>query len=425
MPNSQLPETAPRFVSGFNEGTLGLFAAVIFLVAAVLWSARSPNVEKTDFSLTYVGARIVHQGLGARLYDSTLQKQLRDSLFAHPNPLLFEHPPFEALLFSPLATLPFRTAYMSWGLFNAAVWLALIWFLRPYLPTPHEELGYLSLWLLFAPMMVALYQGQPSLLLLAVYALTFTSLKRKREFIAGVYLGLGLFRFQFVLPFVFVFLLLRKWRLLAGFSLAAIFWGLLSLVAVGWTGMVSYVRFLWSIGNNPQNLSYGSGVDMPTIHGFVYAILGNAIGHMGLNITVGLLSVGLLIFVAVRWESLRGGTSSRAGLSFDLMFAAGVAASLLSGSHMFTHDFSPLALAMFLAAAGFSNSGATGHRALRITMRVTLVLFWFFPIYFLFVAWHCLYLMCPVLLMFAFSALLGAKYLGQQPQAEIERVITG
>jgi len=394
------------------------------LVGAVLWSAHGPNVEKSDFSLTYVATQIVHQGLGARLYDTSLQKEIQDSLFAHPNPLFFEHPPFEALLLSPLAAFPFRTAYMIWGLLNAAVWLSSIWLLRPYLPTPREDLGYLALWLLFAPLGVAMYQGQPSILLLAIYALTFTNLKRESEFAAGVCLGLGLFRFQFVLPFVFIFLVRRKWRFLEGFALTSMFVALLSMVAVGRTGIASYVRFLWTIGTNPQNLSYGSGVDMPTIHGFVYAVLGKSIGHSGLTITVGLLSLLLLVVVAVCWQSLSD-DSSRRGSSFDLMFAAAVGASLLAGSHMFTHDFSPLILAMFLAAAGFSGHGATGNRVLRITMKLTLVVFWFFPIYFLFVAWHCLYLMCPILFLFAYSALLGAKYLGPQRQLEVECVTAG
>ena len=416
MPNSHPALAASRIALGLNEGALGLFGAAVLLIGAVLWSAHGPNVEKTDFSLTYVGAQIVHQRLGVRLYDLSLQKQIRDSLFAHPNPLFYEHPPFEALLLSPLAALPFRTAYIIWGFINVAVWLSLIWCLRPYLPRPTEDLGYLSLWLLFAPLGVALYQGQPSLLLLAIYALTFANLKRQNEFVAGICLGLGLFRFQFVLPFAFIFLIRKKWRFLEGFAFSSLFVGLVSLVAVGWTGFSSYVRFVWTIGNNPQNLSYGSGVDMPTIHGFVYAILGQTMGHTGLNITVALLSLLLLGFVATRWQSLH------AGSFFDLMSAAGVAASLLAGSHMFTHDFSPLMLAMFLAAAGFSNSGVPGHRGLRTAMMFTLVLFWFSPIYVLFVAWHCLYLMCPVLLLFAYLALLGAKYLGRQQPVELECV---
>src|SRR6266571_5276445 len=137
---------------GFNDSTLGLLGSAILLFGAVLWSARGPGGEKTDLSQTYVGAQIVHQGHGSRLYDLDLQKQVRDSLFQHPNPLFFEHPPFEALLFSPLAALPFRTVYLLWGFLNATVWLLMIFFMRSYFPAPREDLGYITLWLLFAPL---------------------------------------------------------------------------------------------------------------------------------------------------------------------------------------------------------------------------------------------------------------------------------
>src|ERR1700746_2883613 len=115
MSSDPRPVVAPSFPLGLNDSTLALLGAAILLVSAVVWSAQSPRLEKTDFSLTYVGATIVHAGLGQRLYDVELQKHTRDSLFQHPNPLFFEHPPFEALLLSPLAALPFRTAYLVWG----------------------------------------------------------------------------------------------------------------------------------------------------------------------------------------------------------------------------------------------------------------------------------------------------------------------
>ena len=99
---------------------------------------------------------------------------------------------------------------------------------------------------------------------------------------------------------------------------------------------MDYLRLLLAIGSNPQNESFGSAVDMPTIHGLVYATLGQRISHVELNVMVMSLSILLLGVVAWRWTRLH----SRA--SFDLMFAAALAASLVAGSHMFTHDFSPL-----------------------------------------------------------------------------------
>ncbi|MBV9341316.1 MAG: DUF2029 domain-containing protein, partial [Acidobacteria bacterium] len=151
MPNSSDFNRAHGFVAALNDGTLGLLAAAILLVSAVVWSAHGPNVEKTDFSLTYVGAKLVHEGFGHQLYDIGLQKEARDSLFRHPSPLFFEHPPFEAVLLAPLAHYPFRRVYLLWALFNVAVCLLLMIILRSYLPWPREDPGYIAFWLLFAP----------------------------------------------------------------------------------------------------------------------------------------------------------------------------------------------------------------------------------------------------------------------------------
>jgi hypothetical protein len=402
--------TASRFVFGINESMLGMLGIAILLVAAVVWSGGGPNVEKTDFVLTYVGAHILHQGSGSRLYDINFQRQVRDSLFQHPNPLFYEHPPFEAFLLSPLAALPFRMTYILWGLLNVVIWLTLIFFMRPYFPRPKEDLAYLVLWVLFAPMAVALYQGQSSVILLGIYAIAFVKLRHEKEFSAGMWLALGLFKFQFVLPFAFIFLLRKRWRFVAGFGASSAFLILISSFAVGWKGIVDYGRFLLAISGNPQNLSYGSAVDMPTLYGFVYAVVGRRINHMELNVIVAMLSVLLLGFIVLYWQSHEEHNSS------DLIFGSAVAASLLSGSHMFTHDFSPLALALFIAAANFPDRL---HQKLRWTLIATVVLFWTFPIYFLFVAWHCLYLLCPVLLLFAFSTLLASKLGGHAP-AQVE-----
>ena len=404
MSSSPPPVSKGRFEIGLNDGTLAMCGAAVLLFAAVVWTWRSPNVERTDFSLTYVGATLVHNGMGHDLYNTALQKQVRDSLFKHPVPLFFEHPPFEALLLSPLASYSFRTAYLIWGLINVAIWLGSIIALRRYLHWPGEALVYVILWLVFAPLWVALYQGQSSLLLLAAYALTFILLKRGRNLSAGIALGLGLFKFQFVLPFAFIFLLRKQWRFVAGLAITALGLALISIAGVGWKGVVGYARFLSAIGNNPQNISYGSGVDMPTIHGFVFAVVGRKITDTELNFVVGAICLVLLVWIATQWSPDRQNRPS------DLMFAAAVTASLLSGFHMFTHDFSPLILAMLVAAGQISpglNSRATPWA--RAAIWISITVFWIFPIYFLFVKWHCLYLMCPVLLLFTIGTVEMAK----------------
>jgi len=46
--------------------------------------------------------------------------------------------------------------------------------------------------------------------------------------------------------------------------------------------------------------------------------------------------------------------------------------------------------------------------------------FWTFPIYFALVAWHCLYLMCPVLLLFVYLAVRMAKHASRLPVNAVE-----
>jgi hypothetical protein len=153
-------------------------------------------------------------------------------------------------LFSPLAAFSFRTAYLIWGLLNAVVWLLLIYFLRPHLPWPREVLGYVCLWLLFAPLGVAMYQGQSSIILLALFCIAFAQLRKKRELAAGLVLGLGLFKFQFVLPFALLFLLRKKWQFLIGFIVSSCVLGTLSIAAV--SGVAEYFRFVLTVIKNPH-----------------------------------------------------------------------------------------------------------------------------------------------------------------------------
>jgi hypothetical protein len=387
--------------------TYAAFAVVV--LGVLLWAARGPLAEKTDFSLMYTGARMVYVGDGAKLYDLQQQKQMNASLFAHPQPLLYEHPPFEALLLAPLASLPYRTAYLCWGIFNACIWLALPLILRRYAPVPREVLGYFALWLLFAPLGVTLFQGQTSLILLAVFVLTFTQLKKGNSFNAGVWLGLGLFKFQFVVPFVLIFLLRKQWKFIKGFICSASVLAFLSLLAVGGKGIASYVHLLVQVSSGPDNVSYGSGVDMPTLLGFVYAILGRWLVS-GITVISAVLSL-ILVFFTARNRAWTHETDD----SFDFMFAASVAVSLITGFHMFTHDFSPIILGLFLAMAHFPRAQ---NKWLRIILSITLALFWTPPVYFALVSWHCMYLMFPVLLIFAMSALLLARSSTEYSQGE-------
>jgi Glycosyltransferase family 87 len=393
----------------FNENIVALLGCAILLVSAVLWADRPPTMEKTDFSVTYIGSRMVYLGQGSKLYDLAEQQKLKRLLLPDAEPLIYEHPPFEALLLAPLGALSYKTAYLTWGLINVTIWLMLPFVLRPYAPAPRDDLGYLVLWLLFAPLGVTLFQGQSSLVMLLVYSLAFISMKQRRDYRAGAILGLGLFKFQFILPFALIFLLWRQWRFLKGFLATAAGLGVLSLLAVGWTGIWSYIHLIVSIVRHPDNVTYGAAIDMGTVQGFVHALLGKVLGRPVISLLVAAISVSLIGWSAWHWRTTDATGRAR---TFDLMFAVSVVVALVTGFHMFTHDLSPLLLAMLLVAAHFPGSS---RPALRLTLGTALVLFWIPPLYFALVAWHCMYLWFLVLAVF----MVGTFKLVERPPEEI------
>jgi Glycosyltransferase family 87 len=392
-----------------NENIVALLGFAILLVAAVFWADRPPTMEKTDFSVTYIGSRMVYLGQGSKLYDLAEQRKLKRLLLPDAEPLIYEHPPFEALLLAPLGALRYKTAYLIWGLINVAIWLTLPYLLRPYAPAPRDDLGYLVLWLLFAPLGVALFQGQSSLLILLVYSLAFIALKQGRDFRAGAILGLGLFKFQFILPFALIFLLRRQWRFMKGFLATAAGLGVLSVVAVGWPGIWSYIHLLVSVVRHPDTVAYGAAVDMGTVQGFVRAMLGKVLDHSVISLLVAVISAALIGWNAWSWRTADDTQRDRA---FDLMFATSVVVALVTGFHMFTHDLSPLLLAMLLVAAHFPGSN---RPALCWALGAVLVLVWIPPLYFALVAWHCMYLLFLVLMVF----MIGTLKLAETPAGRI------
>lgn len=376
------------------ESHVVLLASAILLVSAVLWADRPPTVERTDFSVTYIGSRMVYLGLGPKLYDLGEQGKLKKVLLPDAEPLIFEHPPFEALLLAPLGALPYKTAYLIWGLINTAVWLMLPYLLRPYATTPRDDLGYLVLWLIFAPLGVALFQGQSSLIILLLYSLSFIELKAGRDFRAGAIFGLALLKFQFAIPFALIFLFRRQWRFMKGFMTAGAALGILSLVAVGWQGILSYVRLLAGISSHPDNSSLGAAIGMATVQGFAHAALGLLLGRAAVSVVVAIVSLFLIFWISWRWKNVEGDLAA-----FDSMFAAAIVVSLVTGFHMFTHDLSPLMLAILLVAAHLPARGRW-----RWMLLLTIAVFFCPFVYFALMAWHLMWLMFPLLLVFVMGA---------------------
>jgi hypothetical protein len=326
---------------------LTLLAATIVLHAWMFFSFRREIATGyQDFTIFYTAGKAVKEGRGRQLYDLktqlALQRGFAPEVKRRGNALPFNHPPFEALLFVPLAGFSYITAYLVWAVFNVALIVGFWILLRPRLPALHNLSPALPLLAMFAffPVIMALLQGQDSILLLFLYGLAFSALASGRAFAAGVCLALALFKFQLVLPFVLTLLLRRQWKAIAGFSLTAFVLLLISAAVVGWNGVLAYPEFVFDLNRNAEL----AGIDpryMPNLRGLVAGLL-HLTGVPGILFIV-TLSIALVMLV-VRWWRVRPGQK------FELGFSLCLAVTTIVSYHLFVHDLAVLILPILLLA---------------------------------------------------------------------------
>ena len=298
-----------------------------------------------DFTAFYAAGQVVSEGQGPQLYRYETQQEFQRHLPWRKEPLPFYHPPYEVLLFLPLAQLPFPSAFLIWYAANLLLVGACALVRHPEdHPTLEATLVRAIAMLLFYPVLLALLQGQDSVLLLLLISLAFIALRQGRDLRTGCFLGLALFKFQFVLPLLLVFLWMKKTRVLAGVLATLAVLTLVSVLLVGWEGVADYPRFLLE-----SNRSLGRGTihpeSMPTVRGML-ALMPGGLPEPALTVITAVLSAALLIAGALQWPAGHGAPDSR----FDLAFALSVVLAVLVSYHVNGHDLSLLLLPMGLLA---------------------------------------------------------------------------
>src|SRR5277367_4077007 len=168
-----------------RRALLLLAAAVAIAGYALLWVWLKPIVfsaKTSDFSCFYRAGRMVIAGDGARVYDLAAQREydqrlgssfvLQGRQFSLP----FVFPPYTLALFAPLSRLPYRAAEFLWYAANAGMLLMLPLVLRKSLRSSSTSLAaQLLAPVFFLPAVLALLQGQPSILLLLLLAMAFAA----------------------------------------------------------------------------------------------------------------------------------------------------------------------------------------------------------------------------------------------------------
>ncbi len=328
---------------------VAVLGAVLIQLSPVWLLKEQIRNGSSDFSAFYSAGRIVSAGHGGQLYDLGVQREAQrifSEKFGRPPLLPFNHPPFEALIFAPLSLLPYGMAFVVWMSCNIAMSIGAIFLVRPYLQSLQNSFDLaLIATSFFAPLLVAISQGQDSIILLFLFALCLVSLLRGREGLAGCTLALAMFKPQLALPAMLMLTLAHeRWRrLLAGFFSTCIALSLVSVGVVGWRAFINYPAVLvQSVPENPGVINPG---DMPNLRGLFHAILGQRIPGPILYLCIAAFSAALMGMAIAAWRS---GSGARDSLLLN--FALVVTATVLVAFHGNLHDSTLLILPILISA---------------------------------------------------------------------------
>lgn len=285
---------------------------------------------------------MVRTGHGAELYDYTATEKLQNKLVGPANGALpFDHLAYEALLYVPFSFLGYRSAYAVFLFTNLVVLVTCTRMLWAYF-SPLGDLWSLlpgAIVLCFLPVVIALIEGQDSLILLSLIVASLFAMDRQKESLAGIFLGLTLFKFQYALPIAFLYLVWRRWRFLAGFAASGLTVAGVSLWLTGLPGMEKYLSYLLSMSarfSAANGTLYGVHPEgMPNLRGLVYVVSGGSVSSAHL-VTFGLSGL-VLIWAGLKRPSLPGA----------------LLAAMLVSYHQTIADTSLLVLPLGLVLAGW------------------------------------------------------------------------
>jgi len=303
--------------SQLNDLVTILLCILIFInVLAWIVGLQNFRAGAGDFRVFYSSGYLVRQGETAKLYDYDTQTRIQRTLIPNARTFPFIHPPFEAIIFAPLAMLSYPQAHFAFLALNLFLLVPVALLLRPY----SRGFGYgLLLIFAFVPVTEALLQGQDSLVLLLICAVALRLLAAEFHLYAGVVLGLGLFRFQLVLPILLLFVLWKHWRVLFGFLFSA---GPLFAASLPYLGNYWHALRESAVANAAQPIFC-----MANIRGLLR-----------------FPPVVLLASILVVWTAWRSGNRADLPMKFSLAI---IAASLVS-YHMLIHDVSLLLIPLVL-----------------------------------------------------------------------------
>lgn len=326
--------------------SLGLLLGILY--GALLSAGLS--MKGQDFLFLYTPARILMAGHAAQLYDyhtvahmeAVVVAPLKMARGGMPN----VYPPYIAPLMVPLALLPYNAAYFLWLAFNAVLLLLSLRALETYAGIRGKAAVVARFAVfLFLPVLVALLQGQTTIVVLAGWTLAFVALRGGSETVAGLALSVTLIKPQYALPWLIVLVLTRRWRALSAVTLVACLLIVLAVATAGLSIIPSYVHSLLQTGDGRHEFALFDDTANRGLAAFFNLLLPAWPARIT-TVLSGLCALLLLCRQALRDRAL------------DLSLGLAVVVALLVSPHVLIHDLT-LLLIPFAVALRYRHSAQT------------------------------------------------------------------
>jgi len=261
---------------------LGLLLAylLVSLAAGGYLISLFPS-EAGDFLIQMTAGRVAELDGPTAVYDWELQSRRQAEIrgIRHDPDLLlpFNHPPILLPALRPLSRLSLDRAFRVWTYASVAFLLLAIWImllpLRRSGASVTLRLLVAATVLCFFPLVVSVFQGQDTSLLLVAIAAWWVLLGRERDVSAGFALAAALIRPQIALGLAIPFLFNRR-RVFLGFAAGATAFTVYSLSLVGPSGAAALLQLVRE--TSLEGRFAMGGQRMPNLAGILHRLAGEA-----------------------------------------------------------------------------------------------------------------------------------------------------
>jgi hypothetical protein len=365
---------------------LSLVLALLLVFLNVSWRV----VIQSDFLSYYVGAKMVKEGNGKLLYDSSANYLAQEKVTGTSslrNINTFRPLPFVAALSLPLIWFSYTLAFKVFSIINLFIVIAFGLVSAKIFKQMERYKPLLFLVpLLYLPTISTFQMGQVSLILAFLLLLIYKGFREKKELLVGIFSALLVTKTQYLVFAPFFFLLSdKKLKFAFGFTITFLLLLVISVSVSGIDSVLNYFQFI-SATENPDFGSWSG--DFFTFHAFLINSPFSQVISSRVALILNTLAYLLTLFLFSKKHKKIG---------FDRAFIMATVFSIAFSIHVLRFDLAFLLVPIFILLNDILGSSKM------IKNKVVIILLVLLPTV---SYWIKAYLLSPILL------LIGLYYLG-------------